>query len=356
MHLGNPSTRKRILLLEDEQAIADTLLYALQSEGFEVQHVRLAGQALDAFRTQAPDLAILDVGVPDGSGFDVCRAIRKTSEMPIVFLTARHEEIDRVLGLELGADDYVVKPFSPREVCARVRAILRRKVETTTPNGKALRFGSLEIDRDARTVTVGGELADLTSYQFDLLVALAERAGRVLTRDQIMEAVRGRELDAFDRSIDVHMGRIRAAIEADAKNPRRILTVRAARLTADAGPAACAVAPRMSLSNPFSRRLYLRIWLAVVGGMAVLTLTVGWAWRMAEEQKAQNNQPFVPPSREMALRDPEGNLVLRGMAARQPSAPGEAVEFHIESESGQTFTLQMAPRPPRMGRNGGRPG
>ena len=101
----------------------------------------------------------------------------------------------------------------------------------------------------------------------------------------------------------------------------------------------------MSLSNPFSRRLYLRIWLAVVGGMAVLTLTVGWAWRIAEEQKAQNNQPFVPPSREMAVRDPAGNLVLRGMATRQPSEPGEVVEFHIEAENGQIFTLQMAPRP-----------
>ncbi|GDY36358.1 HAMP domain-containing sensor histidine kinase [Acidovorax sp. NB1] len=112
----------------------------------------------------------------------------------------------------------------------------------------------------------------------------------------------------------------------------------------------------MSLSNPFSRRLYLRIWLAVVGGMAVLTLTVGWAWRIAEEQKAQNNQPFVPPSREMAVRDPAGNLVLRGMATRQPSEPGEVVEFHIEAENGQIFTLQMAPRQPRMGRNGGRGG
>ena len=112
----------------------------------------------------------------------------------------------------------------------------------------------------------------------------------------------------------------------------------------------------MSLTNPFSRRLYLRIWLAVVGGMAVLTLTVGWAWRIAEEQKAQNNQPFVPPSREMAVRDPAGNLVLRGMATRQPSEPGEVVEFHIEAENGQIFTLQMAPRQPRMGRTGGRPG
>jgi DNA-binding response OmpR family regulator len=139
--------------------------------------------------------------------------------------------MDRVIGLELGADDYLPKPFEPRELLARIRAILRRRGDdglSTAPQAAAhvLRFGSLEIDRDARTVQVAGQAAELTSYQFDLLVALAERAGRVLTRDQIMEAVRGRELEAFDRSIDVHMGRIRAAIEADPKAPKRILTVR----------------------------------------------------------------------------------------------------------------------------------
>jgi DNA-binding response OmpR family regulator len=128
--------------------------------------------------------------------------------------------------LELGADDYLPKPFEPRELLARIKAILRRKPGEVTHTSKPLQFGSLDIDRDARRVSVKGSVCDLTSYQFDLLVALAERAGRVLTRDQIMEAVRGRELEAFDRSIDVHMGRIRAAIEADPKAPRRILTVR----------------------------------------------------------------------------------------------------------------------------------
>jgi DNA-binding response OmpR family regulator len=143
-------------------------------------------------------------------------------------LTAKGDPMDRIIGLELGADDYLPKPFEPRELLARIRAILRRKGSESqaTPANAVMRFGSLEIDRDARTVSVGEQQADLTSYQFDLLVALAERAGRVLTRDQIMEAVRGRELEAFDRSIDVHMGRIRAAIEADPKAPKRILTVR----------------------------------------------------------------------------------------------------------------------------------
>ena len=135
--------------------------------------------------------------------------------------------MDRIIGLEMGADDYLPKPFEPRELLARIRAVLRRKqggVVLAAP--QAMQFGSLDIDRDARRVSVRGEERELTSYQFDLLVALAERAGRVLTRDQIMEAVRGRELEAFDRSIDVHMGRIRAAIEDDVKNPKRILTVR----------------------------------------------------------------------------------------------------------------------------------
>ncbi len=139
--------------------------------------------------------------------------------------------MDRIVGLEIGADDYLPKPFEPRELLARIRAVLRRGGEGATASSsnstqKVMRFGSLEIDRDARTVTVSGNACELTSYQFDLLVALAERSGRVLSRDQIMEAVRGRELEAFDRSIDVHMGRIRSAIEADPKDPKRILTVR----------------------------------------------------------------------------------------------------------------------------------
>jgi DNA-binding response OmpR family regulator len=136
-----------------------------------------------------------------------------------------------VIGLEVGADDYLAKPFEPRELLARIRAILRRSAEVAISvehddAQPVLRFGSLDIDRDARIVSLAGKEVDLTSYQFDLLLAVAERAGRVLTRDQIMEAVRGRELEAFDRSIDVHMGRIRAAIEVDAKDPKRILTVR----------------------------------------------------------------------------------------------------------------------------------
>jgi DNA-binding response OmpR family regulator len=185
---------------------------------------------LSALQSGPIDLVILDLMLPDMDGLDVCRRIRALpgalAQVPVLMLTAKGDPMDRIIGLEIGADDYLPKPFEPRELLARIRAVLRRRVEEVSPVGNRLQFGSLEIDRDARTVTVSQKDCDLTSYQFDLLVALAERAGRVLTRDQIMEAVRGRELDAFDRSIDVHMGRIRAAIEADAKSPKRILTVR----------------------------------------------------------------------------------------------------------------------------------
>jgi DNA-binding response OmpR family regulator len=206
----------------------------LEQSGFSVAHAGdghsgLARLAADS-GAPPPDLVILDLMLPDMDGLEICRRIRALpgamGQVPVLMLTAKGDAMDRIIGLEIGADDYLPKPFEPRELLARIRAILRRKGETPATNAKALRFGTLEIDRDARTVTVAGTACELTSYQFDLLVALAERAGRVLTRDQIMEAVRGRELEAFDRSIDVHMGRIRAAIEADAKEPKRILTVR----------------------------------------------------------------------------------------------------------------------------------
>jgi len=221
-------------MIEDDARLATMVAEYLEQSGFAVSH---CGDGLSGLGhlTQppagaVPELVILDLMLPDIDGLEVCRRIRAlpapASSVPVLMLTAKGDAMDRIIGLELGADDYLPKPFEPRELLARIRAILRRKTETTAPSGKSLRFGSLEIDRDARTVTVSGAPCELTSYQFDLLVALAERAGRVLTRDQIMEAVRGRELEAFDRSIDVHMGRIRAAIEADAKDPKRILTVR----------------------------------------------------------------------------------------------------------------------------------
>jgi len=223
-----------LLMIEDDARLAQMVAAYLEQSGFGVTHAidGKSGLALlqDPPAGAAADLVILDLMLPDMDGLEVCRRLRalpgEAGQVPVLMLTAKGDPMDRIVGLELGADDYLPKPFEPRELLARIRAILRRRSEGAPPAAKSMRFGSLEIDRDARTVIVAGKSCELTSYQFDLLVALAERAGRVLTRDQIMEAVRGRELEAFDRSIDVHMGRIRAAIEADAKNPKRILTVR----------------------------------------------------------------------------------------------------------------------------------
>ena len=226
---------QNLLMIEDDSRLSTMVAAYLGQSGFVVQHAPDAQTGLwllqpEAQSMPAPDLVILDLMLPDMDGLDVCRRIRalptSMAQVPVLMLTAKGDPMDRIIGLEIGADDYLPKPFEPRELLARIRAVLRRRVESSPTATKPLRFGSLEIDRDARTVSVAAQLCDLTSYQFDLLVALAERAGRVLTRDQIMEAVRGRELDAFDRSIDVHMGRIRAAIEVDAKAPKRILTVR----------------------------------------------------------------------------------------------------------------------------------
>jgi DNA-binding response OmpR family regulator len=221
---------QNLLMIEDDVRLADMVREYLGQSGFVVSHAADGSKGLAAVQAAAPDLVILDLMLPDMDGLEVCRRIRALpaglGQIPVLMLTAKGDPMDRIIGLEIGADDYLPKPFEPRELLARIRAVLRRRVDGAALPVNQLRFGSLEIDRDARTVHVGPEACDLTSYQFDLLVALAERAGRVLTRDQIMEAVRGRELDAFDRSIDVHMGRIRAAIEVDAKSPKRILTVR----------------------------------------------------------------------------------------------------------------------------------
>jgi DNA-binding response OmpR family regulator len=222
----------QLLMIEDDARLAQMVGEYLTQSGFAFNHAGDGATGLEQLQQHAPDLVILDLMLPDTDGLEVCRRIRALpgpiSKVSVLMLTAKGDPMDRIIGLEIGADDYLPKPFEPRELLARIRAVLRRRGETpSAAEGPAvLRFGSLDIDRNARSVTVAGEPADLTSYQFDLLVAMAERAGRVLTRDQIMEAVRGRELEAFDRSIDVHMGRIRAAIEVDAKNPKRILTVR----------------------------------------------------------------------------------------------------------------------------------
>ena len=217
----------RILLIEDDARLAAMVSEYLGAAGLRVT-IAGAGEAGLALLEREPfDAVVLDLMLPDIDGLEVCRRLRARSgaksDVPVLMLTARGDSADRVVGLELGADDYLPKPFEPRELLARLRAILRRGRARGTD---VLRFGRLEIDRAAREARIDGEVRAMTAYQFALLVALAENAGRVLTREQLMDQVKGAALEAFDRSIDVHVSRIRQAIEDDARHPRRIITVR----------------------------------------------------------------------------------------------------------------------------------
>jgi DNA-binding response OmpR family regulator len=226
------AVQSSILIIDDDTKLGELLFTYLAGHGFRAKVCADAAAGIAALRAEPFDGVILDVMLPDADGFEVCKRIRALpaplSKVPIVMLTARGEEADRIVGLELGADDYLPKPFSPRELVARLRAAMRRATWTTASTGEVLRFGRLEIDLDAREVRVSGVERKLTGHQYELLVALARRPGRVLSRDQLMEAVRGHELEAFDRSIDVHISRIRAAIEEDPQNPKLVLTVRGA--------------------------------------------------------------------------------------------------------------------------------
>jgi len=220
----------RLLLIDDDARLTAMLGDYLRAAGFGVE----AAPSLAAGRARlgagAFDAVVLDLMLPDGDGLDLCRELRARPEsrsLPLLMLTARGEPTDRIVGLELGADDYLPKPFEPRELLARLKALLRR-AQPADDAGEVMRFGRLEIDLAERAVRVGGRLCDLTGHQFELLVVLAKSAGRVLSREQIMDALNGSALDAFDRSIDVHVSRLRAAIEDDPKAPRRLLTVRGA--------------------------------------------------------------------------------------------------------------------------------
>jgi len=219
-------TPPRILLIEDDARLAEMVSEYLGEAGFRVTVGAEGRVGLERLTREPFDAVVLDLMLPDMDGLEVCRRLRAKSDVPVLMLTARGEAMDRVVGLEMGADDYLPKPFEPRELLARLRAILRRGRGGGPSN--VLRFGRLEIDRDARIVRVEGGERPLTGHQFTLLVALAEKAGRVLSRNALMDLVKGEALEAFDRSIDVHISRIRAAIEDDPKRPRRILTVRGA--------------------------------------------------------------------------------------------------------------------------------
>jgi DNA-binding response OmpR family regulator len=217
---------ERLLLVEDDARLAAMVSEYLGAAGFEVAWVNNGAGALERFARAPYDVLVLDLTLPDIDGLELCRQLRAKWDTPILMLTARGEPMDRVVGLELGADDYLPKPFEPRELLARIKAILRRG--RISGGSSSLKFGRLEIDRDARAVRLDGAERTLTSLQYELLVALAENAGRVLSRDALMDLVKGGPLEAFDRSIDVHVSRIRAAIEDDPKKPRRLITVRGA--------------------------------------------------------------------------------------------------------------------------------
>ncbi|MCZ7657179.1 MAG: response regulator [Xanthobacteraceae bacterium] len=215
----------RILVIDDDARLAGMVADYLGAAGFRVATSGTAREGEQRLRRESFDALVLDLMLPDGDGLEVCRRIRQGSDVPILMLTARGDAMDRVVGLEVGADDYLPKPFEPRELLARLRAILRRRGGAPAD---VLRFGRLEIDRGARRVLVDGEARSLTSYQYALLEALAQHAGRVMSRDALMDLTKGEPLEAFDRSVDVHVSRIRAAIEDDPRKPQRIITVRGA--------------------------------------------------------------------------------------------------------------------------------
>lgn len=213
-----------ILMVDDEARIVKLVRDYLERAGFDVLTARDGETALTIARVEQPDLIILDLMLPGVDGLDVCRRLRQESGVPIIMLTARVEEADRIVGLELGADDYVTKPFSPGELVARVRATLRRTTGQMGPPA-ILRGGAIELDTASLTATVAGELIDLTPTEFQVLAALMRQPGRILSRDQLLEAVHGVTFDGYDRSIDSHIKNLRRKIEPDPRQPRYIQTV-----------------------------------------------------------------------------------------------------------------------------------
>lgn len=215
---------RKILFVEDEEQIVRVVRAYLEQAGYEVLVARDGPEGLRRHRQESPDLVVLDLMLPGMDGLDVCRAIRRESSTPIIMLTARAEETDKLIGLELGADDYITKPFSPRELVARIRAVLRRTIgEQVAP--ATIRAADIEIDTEAHTVSVRGQPVDLTPTEFDLLAALARHPGRVLSRAQLLDAALGEVYEGYERTIDVHIRNLRRKIEPDPGNPRYIQTV-----------------------------------------------------------------------------------------------------------------------------------
>ena len=206
-------TDTTIWLIEDEAAIADTLIYALQTEGYAVRWFERGQLMLDALAHTQPALLILDIGLPDINGFEVCRQVLARYDLPLLFLTARTEEVDRIVGLEMGADDYIAKPFSPREVCARVRSVLRRLQKFAAPSS-VVRVGEFVLDEQAASISWFGQPLNLTRYEFLLLKTLLHAPGRVFSRQQLMERVWSDAWESLDRTVDTHIKTLRAKLRA----------------------------------------------------------------------------------------------------------------------------------------------
>ena len=215
---------KHILLIEDEAGIAEPLVYQLEKAGYSVVWAPDGRQGLLSFETHGADLVLLDLMLPGMSGEDICRQIRHTSDVPVIMLTAKDEEVDKIVGLEIGADDYVTKPFSTRELLARIKAVLRRRVGETS--GEVLLGGDIRLDPERYEVTVRGEPIHLPKKEFDLLELLLENAGRVVTRETLIDRVWGSDYFGDMRTLDVHIKRLRGKCELDPRNPRHLVTVR----------------------------------------------------------------------------------------------------------------------------------
>ncbi len=216
----------RVLVVEDEESFSDALSYMLRREGFEVSIAGTGPDALSEFDRSGADLVLLDLMLPGLSGTEVCRTLRQKSSVPVIMLTARDSEIDKVVGLELGADDYVTKPFSSRELVARIRAVLRRRTEPEDPVPTVLESGPVRMDVDRHVVRVGGDTVPMPLKEFDLLELLLRNAGRVLTRGQLIDRVWGADYVGDTKTLDVHVKRLRAKVEPDPSNPRYLVTVR----------------------------------------------------------------------------------------------------------------------------------
>lgn len=217
----------RILVVEDEQSFSDALSFMLRKEGFDVSVAADGHSAVETFEKESADLVLLDIMLPGMPGTEVCRLIRSTSQVPIIMVTAKDSEIDKVVGLELGADDYVTKPFSSRELVARIRAVLRRRgPEDNSKDDTSLTAGNIRMDVDRHVVTVDEQAVRLPLKEFELLALLMRNAGRVLTRSQLIERVWGSDYVGDTKTLDVHVKRLRSKIEADPTDPQRLVTVR----------------------------------------------------------------------------------------------------------------------------------